>query len=228
MYLEPSRHLIFLRSCCLHTCRAPTSGGQYHWVSMLAPRSSRKFLSFLTGWLTVTGWQASVASGGYLSGTLIQGMIVLNHPQYNPQRWQGTFLLWAVILVAVFINTVISSLLPMLEGLILIIHVLGFFAIMIPLVYTSSHGSASTVFTSFVNEGGWSSQGLSFWVGIIGNVFAFLGEPSILLVKRNKRRCLTLQQVPTELSTFVFPFDIEPQSIEVIDRCPKRFKTLRL
>lgn len=164
------------RSCCLHTCRAPTSGGQYHWVSMLAPRSSRKFLSFLTGWLTATGWQASVASGGYLSGTLIQGMIVLNNSQYNPQRWQGTLLLWAVIIVAVLINTVISSLLPMLEGIILIVHVLGFFAIVIPLVYTSSHGSASTVFTSFINEGGWTSQGLSFWVGIIGNVFAFLGE----------------------------------------------------
>lgn len=29
--------------------RAPTSGGQYHWVSMLAPRSCQKFLSYLTG-----------------------------------------------------------------------------------------------------------------------------------------------------------------------------------
>ncbi|KAK0510423.1 hypothetical protein JMJ35_006855 [Cladonia borealis] len=155
---------------------APTSGGQYHWVSMLAPQSSRKFLSFLTGWLTATGWQASVASGGYLSGTLIQGMIVLNNPQYDPQRWQGTLLLWAVVFVAVFINTIISNLLPMLEGLILIIHVLGFFAIMIPLVYMSSHGSTSSVFTTFVDGGGWGNQGLSFWVGIIGNVFAFLGS----------------------------------------------------
>ena len=29
--------------------RAPTSGGQYHWVSEFAPRSSQKFLSFITG-----------------------------------------------------------------------------------------------------------------------------------------------------------------------------------
>lgn len=84
-------------------------------------------------------------------------------------------MLWAVILVTVIINTVISALLPMLEGLILIIHVLGFFAILIPLVYMSDHGSAKDVFTSFLNEGNWPSQGLSFWVGIIGNVFAFLG-----------------------------------------------------
>ncbi|MCJ1325156.1 hypothetical protein MMC10_001818 [Thelotrema lepadinum] len=39
---------------------APSSGGQYHWVFILAPRSMRKGLSFLTGWLTTIGWQATV------------------------------------------------------------------------------------------------------------------------------------------------------------------------
>ena len=29
--------------------RAPTSGGQYHWVSELAPRSCQKYLSYLNG-----------------------------------------------------------------------------------------------------------------------------------------------------------------------------------
>lgn len=28
---------------------APTSSGQYHWVFMLAPRSARNLLSYLTG-----------------------------------------------------------------------------------------------------------------------------------------------------------------------------------
>ena len=32
--------------------RAPTAGGQYHWVSMLAPPSSQKFLSYMTGGLS--------------------------------------------------------------------------------------------------------------------------------------------------------------------------------
>lgn len=29
--------------------RAPTAGGQYHWVSMLAPPSAQKSLSYATG-----------------------------------------------------------------------------------------------------------------------------------------------------------------------------------
>lgn len=29
--------------------RAPTAGGQYHWVSEFAPRKYQKFLSYITG-----------------------------------------------------------------------------------------------------------------------------------------------------------------------------------
>lgn len=88
---------------------ALTSGGQYHWISMLAPPSCAKFLSYITGWLTVTGWQGTVASGGYLTGTLIQGLIALTVPSYSGTGWQGTLLYWAVIFFAVFINTVVSN-----------------------------------------------------------------------------------------------------------------------
>ena len=158
---------------------APTSGGQYHWVSMLAPSRCSKFLSYITGWLTVTGWQGLVASGGYLTGTIIQGLIVLTVPSYaaSETSWQGTLLYWAAIFFAVFINTVVSSLLPKIEGLILVLHILGFFSILIPLVILAPHDSASDVFTGWLNEGNWSTQGLSFFVGLIGNVFAFLGTP---------------------------------------------------
>ncbi|KAL8770840.1 MAG: hypothetical protein Q9209_003491 [Squamulea sp. 1 TL-2023] len=162
---------------------APTysSGGQYYWVAMLAPPSSRRFLSYITGWLNVIGWQALAASGAYLCATIIQGLIVLNNPTYNFQRWHGTLLLWAVICVAVLVNTVISSLLPKIECVILIVHVLGFFAIMIPLVYMAPHTTAKDVFTLFINGGGWQTTGLSFFVGLYGNVFAFLGQFSGLM-----------------------------------------------
>ena len=109
--------------------------------------------------------------------------------------------------MAVLINTVVSSLLPMLQGLILIVHVLGFFAILIPLVYMSSHRSASDVFATFLNAGGWSSQGLSFWVGVIGNVWAFLGESPFKSANSGNARGpnLTVHQIPTELSMFAKP-----------------------
>lgn len=148
---------------------------------MLAPRSCAKFLSYITGWITVCGWQGFVASGGYLTGTMIQGLIALTVPSYVPKGWQGTLLYWATIAFAVFINTIVGSLLPKFEGFILILHILGFFAILIPLVILGPHDTASDVFTTWLNEGGWSTQTLSFFVGLLGNVFAFLGMSSLAL-----------------------------------------------
>ncbi|KAI1500853.1 amino acid transporter [Biscogniauxia marginata] len=156
---------------------APTSGGQYHWVSMLAPPSSRKFCGYITGWLTITGWQALVASGSYITGTAIQGLILLTHPEYaeNIQNWHGTLLFWAVVIGGYGINTALGSVLAKFEGLLLIIHILGFFAVILPLLLLSEHASSEEVFNAFVNQGGWQTQGLSFCVGILGNVFAFVG-----------------------------------------------------
>ncbi|KAH6707652.1 amino acid/polyamine transporter I [Leptodontidium sp. MPI-SDFR-AT-0119] len=156
----------------------PLSGGQYHWVSILAPGRWAKFLSYTTGWLTVIAWQAGQASVAFLAASIIQGMVVLNHDSYVPTRWQGTLIFYALIFVIVFINTFLARWLPKIEALILIFHVVGFFAIMIPLVYLAPHGSAKDVFVTFVNAGGWSSDGLSWFVGIVTSVFAFLGADS--------------------------------------------------
>lgn len=106
---------------------------------------------------------------------MIQGLIVLSNPEYEPQRWQGTLLFYAILLSSVIFNTVLVRYLPKIEGLVLIIHIAGFFGVLIPLVYMAPHGSAADVFTRFTNNGEWSSQGLSFFVGIVTGVYAFLG-----------------------------------------------------
>jgi hypothetical protein len=47
--------------------RAPTSGGQYHWVSLLAPTSASIQLSWVTGWISVLAWIAATGVGlGFL------------------------------------------------------------------------------------------------------------------------------------------------------------------
>ena len=174
--------------------RAPTAGGQYHWVSLLAPKSNQKVLSYITGngtyspikgflqqsdfysgWLTVAGWQANVASSAYVSGTLIQGFIEVLYPDYSPMLWHATLLLYGALALSIFTTTVVGTALPRIESTLLVIYTLGFFGVLVPLVYLGPHGSASEVFTTFNNGGGWSSQGLSFFVGISGNAFAFLG-----------------------------------------------------
>ncbi|GME28986.1 Amino acid/polyamine transporter I [Neofusicoccum parvum] len=153
----------------------PLAGGQYNWVAVLAPPSCSKFLSYLTGWACVIGWQCMIASGGYLAGTQIQGLLVLNYPDYEFHRWHGTLLYFAVIGVAFFVNTVTKPLLPVIELAFLGVHVVGFVALLVPLIAMAPHASAKEVFATFYNGGGWESDGLSFFIGLTVTMFAFVG-----------------------------------------------------
>ncbi|KAK4209727.1 amino acid/polyamine transporter I [Rhypophila decipiens] len=171
---------------------APTAGGQYHWVSILAPDSSRKFLSYLTGWLTMAGWQAVTASAAFLIGSLLQSTIVLANPSYAPEPYQTMLFLWAILAFAVFINTVASKTLAHFEGMILVLHILGFFGVLIPLVYLSPHGDGKAIFTTFVNFGGWETQGLSFMVGLPASVFSLVGADSAVHMAEEIRNASTV------------------------------------
>ncbi|KAJ5113581.1 amino acid/polyamine transporter I [Penicillium angulare] len=154
---------------------APTSGGQYHWCAMLAPLNWMRFLSYITGWLTTIGWQAAFASASYMCGTEIQGVVILAWENYDPKAWHGTMIVWCSLLVAFGANMVGGKFLPRAESLILVVHILGFFGILIPLVYMSNHKSTNEVFTEFTNGGEFATDGLSWFVGMIGCVFSFAG-----------------------------------------------------
>lgn len=158
--------------------RIPLAGGPFNWVAILSPGWCKKFLSYTAGWLTVIAWQGFVAEVCYTCASLIQGLIILNYPNYNPKLWQATLLFYAIALFGLFINTYLGRLLPRIEALMLILYILGFFGVLIPLAYLSPHTSAEKVFTVFQNLGGWNSMGLSFFVGWITSVTSFIGEYS--------------------------------------------------
>lgn len=121
------------------------------------------------------GWQAFTASGAYLCATVLQGLIAFNHPSYAFERYQSTLLVFTVLLLCVSVNTLGARALPKIESMILILHVLGFFAILIPLAHLAPHSSASFVFTDFESQNGWSSNGASWFIGLLSGVFPFLG-----------------------------------------------------
>jgi hypothetical protein len=68
----------------------------------------------------------------------VQGLIILNKSDYVPEAWHAVLLTFATVSIAVLFNTLLAKKLPLVEGLVLILHVSGFFAILIPLwsVYT--------------------------------------------------------------------------------------------
>ncbi|KAK8127242.1 hypothetical protein PG984_008350 [Apiospora sp. TS-2023a] len=155
---------------------APTTGGQYHWVSEFAPRKYQRFLSYVMGWMCVLSWQTGCASSAYISGGQIQGLIALNYPSYQPQGWHTTMFSIAVAAFSVFFNAALARKLPLVEASLLSIHVLGFIAILVVLWVLSPITPAAQVFTSF-NNGGDAARTLPrsmIWTTFFNGAFGWI------------------------------------------------------
>ncbi|KXT00574.1 hypothetical protein AC579_5067 [Pseudocercospora musae] len=154
----------------------PTSGGQYHWTSEFAPSSHQRFLSYCVGWLSALGWQAIVAGGSYTSATLIFELIALSNPAFSYARWQITLLMIGIGVFGTIFNTFGAKHLPLLEGIVLCLHMFGFVCIIVPLWVLAPKAPAKAVFTEFSNFGGWPSTGTACIIGSITATGSFVGS----------------------------------------------------
>ncbi|CAG8252025.1 unnamed protein product [Penicillium olsonii] len=134
---------------------APTSGGQYHWVSEFSSPRYQKFLSYTTG-------------------TIIQGLITLRDPSYEPQNWQGTLFVFAMVALIYFFNVYAASWMPRMQNLLLALHLLCWVIVVVVLFAMAPHNPAKRVFTEFHNGGNWSSMGISLMIGQISAIYGSL------------------------------------------------------
>ncbi|QSZ30165.1 hypothetical protein DSL72_004685 [Monilinia vaccinii-corymbosi] len=146
----------------------PTAGGQYHWVAVISWKKYVPILSWITGWINVSGWIALVASGGLLGSQLIGGIISLMHPDYVPQRWHQFLLYIAYSLIAFIVNAFMTSLLPLITKSAFIWSIAGFALISITVLAAASpeYNEASFVFTDFINSTGWP-DGVAWLLGLL-------------------------------------------------------------
>ncbi|KAL5044339.1 hypothetical protein BDW71DRAFT_199029 [Aspergillus fruticulosus] len=154
----------------------PTAGGQYHFTAMLAPQKLRNGLSWAVGWIGTFGWISFAASAPFLASTMLQGVIVLNYQTYGMDRWQATLIYLALVGLGTAVNIWGSRLLSFVESISLVIHVCAFIAIFVVLwVCAPAKGSATFVFTAFVNNSGWSSSGIAWSIGMLSSCYVLAG-----------------------------------------------------
>jgi amino acid transporter len=77
-------------------------------------------------------------------------------------------------MLSVLFNTFLAQRLHLVEGCILVLHICGFFGILIPLWVLSPTATSHEVWTTFSNPG-WPTQGLSVLVGTVASVAPLLG-----------------------------------------------------
>jgi choline transport protein len=97
------------------------------------------------------------------------------------------------------VNVYGIQLLPAIQMMGGICHVVFFVALIVPLVLLAPRSTPDFVFTAFLNEGGWKSDGVSWCVGLLTVTFCFMGK---LLMGRRREVSLIdpFSQASTELS----------------------------
>ncbi|KAL8934825.1 MAG: hypothetical protein Q9216_005713 [Gyalolechia sp. 2 TL-2023] len=112
----------------------PNAGGQYFWASELAPRKYANFASYLTGWFAWAGSIFTSASVALGTSAAAVGCWQLAHPDLT---------------------------LPVLGQITLWTSLLSFFVILVTVPATAqTHQNAKFVFANFVNQTGWSQNGI--------------------------------------------------------------------
>lgn len=128
---------------------APTSGGQYHWVSEFAPQEWQRLLSYYTGWVSAMSWQAGAASGPWLVGTLLTS--VFEDPHVRRDGGEG-FREVIFIIMTVFAVYLCGchggSGMAVLQNLLLFLHILGVLIVSMPR-YVRSRSSFAKIADHF-------------------------------------------------------------------------------
>ncbi|CAH0041633.1 unnamed protein product [Clonostachys rhizophaga] len=156
----------------------PTAGGQYHFVAHLSPRSIRKGVGWLGGYISLLGWIAVTGSAPFLSGTLIQGLLVLNSSEqgYVFERWHGTLIYWAILILSTVVCVFCNGVLPLIQKLSMALHVILFATLIIVMcVLSPTKNSAEFVFVSFQNNSGWESDGVAWCIGLLSSAYVLVG-----------------------------------------------------
>ena len=122
-----------------------------------------------------------------MAGSQIQGLIALNKPDYTFEPWHGTLLVFAVSAFNVIFNTFLVKKLPLIEAVVLVVHIFGFFAVLVVLWVTGPIGDAYTTFTTFNDYGGWNNLGLATLSGLVAVILPLLGADAAVHMSEELR-----------------------------------------
>lgn len=158
----------------------PTAGGQYHWVAVISWKSWVPLLSWITGWINVSGWIALVASGGLLGSQLIVGVISLMNPNYSPQRWHQFLIYIGYNVFAFIVNAFMNSSLPYVNKTAIAWSISGFIVISITVLACASpnYSSGYFVFRQFINQTGWP-DGIAWLLGLLQGGLGLTGYDAV-------------------------------------------------
>ena len=139
---------------------------------------------------------------GIIIGNTIKYCILIYHPDSPAanSEWLPTILAMIALASGGVFNVYLAKKFPVLEIIMLFVHLGGWLAVIVTLWVTSPHGNASDVPFSFSNGGGWRNAGIATLVGVLtpwSSLFGYdssvhMSKLDLLLDELRKEQKLTI------------------------------------
>ncbi|KAF2679390.1 amino acid transporter [Lentithecium fluviatile CBS 122367] len=179
----------------------PTVGAQYRWSATFAPKWNR-FFGLMQGWITVFAWICSCTSNPALISNILIGLATFNHPEYVPERWHVTLIMWALTLFPFFANFWFRKLLKPVEAVGAICHVVFFIVSIITLAVKAKHSTVEYVFHTLTHDvSGWQNPVVAWGLGLLTVTYPLTGFDGVLHMSDEVVRART--RVPRSMITSV-------------------------
>lgn len=154
----------------------PVAGAQYYWTWSFAPANLRRFLTWLQGWATWTGYVALLASCINGLTVLLEGIVGLTH-DYEARGWHTALINIAIILLCAGVNVFAFALIPWFELLAGVLNIC-LLIIFLVVLWTLSPKNDRSIFLDTNLVSGWHNYFVSANVGSLSNIFVFLCKSS--------------------------------------------------
>ncbi|KIJ23625.1 hypothetical protein M422DRAFT_195712, partial [Sphaerobolus stellatus SS14] len=148
--------------------RFPTSAGPYYWAYHLSPPKYKILLSWITGWVSLTGNWTIALSVNFGVALFIVAAVGIYQPEWNAQPYQVVLIFWAVTLLTMSVCLFGNKWLPMIDTICAWWTGISIIIILIALSSTAKQGRHSAAYALGHYDGtlsGWP-KGFSFFIGI--------------------------------------------------------------
>ncbi|RVX75532.1 hypothetical protein B0A52_00885 [Exophiala mesophila] len=152
----------------------PTTGGQYHWTSILAPKGVNRAASYFCGFISWLSWLMMCASSMGAVANSINALALNANPDFVMKPWLFFVIYEAMNIIALLFNLFFHKGLGKLYEFGFVLSLVSFVVITVTCL-AMQHDKQTSSYVWFATESGsgWS-LGTQFMIGLAGPVIAFM------------------------------------------------------
>lgn len=133
----------------------------------------------MQGWITWFSWVALLAGIANIAANVTTYLVVASYPDFVVKGWMTVLVMYAFLITLGALNMYGFWLIPWIELLSGILHIVLWIVYAVVLLTLAPRHSSEFVWFEKANSSGWSSDFVSFNLGVVLITWAFVGFDAV-------------------------------------------------